>query len=104
VTIRLGLKNEFLFFKSQISHKSRKREAGRPFGPGPTLKQMRLEDVVVDTPVLVGNTSHCAATNRSRFWDKISIWRKGSLKYCFPYEYVNNGSMTLLLISAPILD
>jgi len=30
----------------------------------------------------------CTATNRARFWDKISIWRKGSLKDCFPYEYV----------------
>jgi len=36
VTIRLGLKNAFLF-PSQISHISRKREAGRPFGLGPTL-------------------------------------------------------------------
>jgi len=36
VTIRLGLKKAFLF-PSQISHISRKREAGRPFGLGPTL-------------------------------------------------------------------
>jgi len=36
VTIRLGLKYAFLF-PSQISHISRKREVGRPFGLGPTL-------------------------------------------------------------------
>ena len=36
MTIRLGLKNAFLF-PSQISHISRKREAGRPLGLGPTL-------------------------------------------------------------------
>ena len=36
MTIRLGLKNAFLF-SSQISHISWKREAGRPFGLGPTL-------------------------------------------------------------------
>ena len=39
VTIRLKLKNAFLF-PSQISHISRKREAGRPFGLGPTLNTM----------------------------------------------------------------
>jgi len=32
------------------------------------------------------NHTQCAATDRARFWDKISIWRKGSLKDCFPYE------------------
>ena len=36
IAIRLGLKKAFLF-PSQISHISRKREAGRPFGLGPTL-------------------------------------------------------------------
>jgi len=41
LTIRLGLKNAFLF-PSQISHISRKREAGRPFGIGPTLSPSRI--------------------------------------------------------------
>jgi len=35
--------------------------------------------------------SECAATDRARFWDKISIWRKGSLKDCFPYEFVTTN-------------
>ena len=39
VTIQLGLKHIFLF-PSQICHLSRKREARRPFGLRPTLRQI----------------------------------------------------------------
>jgi len=31
--------------------------------------------------------AECAATDRARFCDKISIWRKVSSKDCFPYEF-----------------
>jgi len=39
VTIRLGLKHVFLL-PSQICHLSRKREAGRPFGPRMALRSL----------------------------------------------------------------
>ena len=36
----------------------------------------------------------CAATDCARFWDKISKWRKGSLKDCFPYEFGLRPTLT----------
>ena len=45
MTIWQGLKDGFLF-PSQVCHLSRKREAGRPFGLRPTLRQSPLKPLV----------------------------------------------------------